>query len=134
MLLVTFSSAARNLDIDRSTVRRYCRREPGLIERGKVDLEGLKAVIAYCKSQDGRGFPIGKKRHPRLDLRTARRGKPIILRTLSKRLEIIAQEFNAMTDAEQMQVLKLGPAVWFRMFRVQNVTKAVSERSASTDT
>ena len=132
--LVTLSAAARELDISRRTVQRYCRREPGLIEQSKVNLEGLKAVIAYCKRADARGFPLGRTRWLRLPLNAQRKEKPIIRRTLNQRLEIITREFNAMTDAEQIQVLRPGPGVWFRMFRPYNVPIAVSEWPPSTDT
>src|SRR5207249_2805587 len=85
--LVTLSAAARELDISRRTVQRYCRREPGLIEQSKVNLEGLKAVIAYCKRADARGFPLGRTRWLRLPLNAQRKEKPIIRRTLNQRRE-----------------------------------------------
>ena len=131
MRLVTISAAARDLCIDRRTVQRYCRREPGIMVGKKVDLESLRAVIAHCKAADGRGFPLGRGRWPRLALKAPKKEKPIIRRTLNQRLEIIAREFNAMTDAEQVQLLRMFPQVVLRLFRLENLAQVASKKEAS---
>ena len=122
---MTISAAARHEHIDRRTVQRYCRREPGIMVGKKVDLESLRVVIAHCKAADGRGFPLGRGRWLRLDLKPPKKEKPIIRRTLAQRLEIIRREIDAMTDAEQVQMLEMGrEAIWdcFRRSSFERLT------------
>src|SRR5438067_1429627 len=59
------SAAARSVGCSRRTVQRYCKREPGLVQDGKVDVEALKHVIRICKFRESRGFPLGHKRPER---------------------------------------------------------------------
>jgi hypothetical protein len=132
---MTISAAARDLGIDRRTVQRYCRREPGIMLGKKVDVESLRAVIAYCKAADGRGFPLRRGRWPRLPLKAPRKEKPVIRRTLIQRLEIIRREIDAMTDAEQVQVLEMGREAFWNCFRGSSwrlfIAKHCPESSAS---
>jgi hypothetical protein len=131
---VTISAAARELRVDRRTVQRYCRREPGIMVGKKVDLESLRTVIAHCKAADGRGFPLGRGRWPRLALKVPKKEKPIIRRTLNQRLQIIAREFEAMTDAEQVQLLRILPKAIPGLFRLHNLIRATDEgRDSATD-
>jgi hypothetical protein len=131
---VSRSRAAHKLGCSRRTVQRYCQREPGVVQNGKVNLDALKVAIAAFKFRDSRGFPLGRKRSQRkLPLDAAKKEKPIIRRTLNQRLEIITREFNAMTDAEQVQLLRLGISLWLRVFRFQNLAIVRSEQQAATD-
>jgi hypothetical protein len=125
---MTISAAARSLQIDRRTVQRYCRREPGIMVGKKVDLESLNAVIAYCKAADGRGFPLRRARGWRLPLKAPKKGKPIIRRRLDHRLQIIGREIAAMTDAEQVQLLQLFPRVFLDFFWRHNIEKVFAEK------
>lgn len=84
------------------------------MQNGKVDVEGLKLVIKIFKLRVSRGFPLGHKRPDRkLSLNVPKQVKPIIRRTLVQRLEIMRHEIDAMTDAEQVQMLEMGrEAIW----------------------
>ena len=119
---MTVSAAARDVSADRRTVQRYCRRHPWILENGKVNVFALRLAIEQQKARDARGFPLGKKRNqPSMRLRAVRKEKPILRRTLKQRIEIILREIDAMTDAEQAQILQLGPQGWLRMFRVSKL-------------
>jgi hypothetical protein len=126
--LMTISAAARHEGIDRRTVQRYCRREPGIMVGKKVNLESLRALIAYCKAGDGRGFPLGKSRLAQWLFKPPRKEKPIFRRRLDRRLEIIAREIYAMTDAEQVQLLQLWPGVFLNFFWQHNIEKCQLSR------
>ena len=95
---------------------------------GKVDVEGLKLVIKIFKGRDSRRFPLGHKRPERELPLAPKKEKPIIRRRLSQRLEIIARECEAMTDAEQVQLLRLWPSLFLDFFRRQNIEKAAAEQ------
>jgi hypothetical protein len=128
MHLMTISAAARRERIDRRTVQRYCRREPGIMVGKKVDLECLRAVIAHCKAADGRGFPLRHRRGRRLPMKLPKKEKPIIRRPLVHRLEIIGREISAMNDAEQQELLRLWPGCFLSFFWQHNIEKAVPEQ------
>jgi len=93
----------------------------------KVDLESLKAVIAYHKAADGRGFPLRCRRGRRLALKLPKKEKPIIRRPLVHRLAIIGGEISAMTDPEQIQLLRLFPGCFLNFFWRQNIQKWIAE-------
>jgi hypothetical protein len=120
---MTISAAARHEHIDRSTVQRYCRREPGIMVGKKVDLESLKAVIAHVKAGEGRGFPLGRSRLSQWLFKPPRKEKTIVHRRLSKRFEIMKHEIEAMTDEEQVQMLEMGMAALWRCFRRSSFEK-----------
>jgi hypothetical protein len=128
MKVMTISAAARHERIDRRTVQRYCRREPGIMVGKKVDLDALRTVIAYCKAADGRGFPLRRGRPALWLFKPPRKEKPIIRRTLDQRLEIIGREIGCMSDAEQVQLLQLWPGVFLNFFWQHNIEKAAFER------
>jgi hypothetical protein len=71
---------------------------------------------------------LGRKRQPKLPLETPKKEKQIIRRRLSQRLEIIARECEAMTDAEQVQLLRLWPSLFLDFFRRENIEKAAAEQ------
>jgi hypothetical protein len=58
-----------------------------------------------------------------------KKDKPIFRRTLSQRLEIMKREIDAMTDEEQIQLLRILPQAMPGMFRLQNLIKVANERS-----
>jgi hypothetical protein len=129
---VSRSRAARKLRCSRRTVQRYCQREPGIVQNGKINLDALIAAIAAFKFRDSRGFPLGRKRSQRkLPLDAPKKERPIIHRALNQRLEIIAREFNAMTDAEQVQLLEMGPQVLLRLFRLKNCIQVANKDDIS---
>ena len=116
----TISGAARLLGISRRTVQRYCQSNPEIKEGQRVNVELLRVAITFRQSSDARGFPLGGKRPAKsfaFDLPA--KPKPIVRRTLAQRLEIIAREIDAMTDAEQRQILSQSSLV-NQMFRPQN--------------
>ena len=124
------SAAARSLGCSRRTVQRYCKREPGLVQDGKVDVEALKHVIRIFKFRDSRGFPLGHKRPEReLPLDLPKQVKPIIRRTLVQRLEIMRREIDAMTDDEQVQMLEMGPEALWNYFRESSFRRFVAKHA-----
>ena len=129
---VSRSLAARKLACSRRTVQRYCRREPGLIRNGKVDLDGLIRTIAIFKFRDSRGFPLGGKRsEQKLALDVPKKPKPIIRRPLIQRFEIIRREIDAMTDDEQVRMLRFWPGLFLDFFRRHNIEKMAAEQMAA---
>jgi hypothetical protein len=121
---MTISAAAREIPADRRTVQRYCRRHPWILDDGKVNVFALRLAIEQQKARDARGFPLGKKRHPRLRVKAVGKGKAVIRRTLRQRIEIIVREIDSMTNEEQIQFLRLRAKTWFRAFRIRNLVIA----------
>jgi hypothetical protein len=93
----------------------------------KVDLESLRALIAYCKAADGRGFPLGRGRPAQWLFKPPRKEKPIIRRRLDQRLQIIGREIHGMSDAEQVQLLRLCPGAFLNFFWRHNIEKVAAE-------
>jgi hypothetical protein len=125
---VSRSHAARKLGCSLRTVHRYCQREPGIIRNGKVDLDALKRAIAVFKFRDSRGFPLGHKRSDqKLPLDALEKPKPVIRRTLIQRLEIIRREIDAMTDAEQVQMLEMGVEALWNCFRRSSFERFIAK-------
>lgn len=116
---ISKSAAARKLGISRSTVQRYCRHDPLVAGPDGISMCALQIAIAQRKESDGRGFPLGKKRHRALPLQLPRRAAAIFRRPLGHRIEIIGREIDAMTDSEQQQMLTR----WLPLFRPQNVRR-----------
>src|SRR5262245_5280080 len=124
-LLLTKAAAARELGISRRTIQRYCATawSSGILQGGKVDLNALKAAIAFRLKCEKRGFPLGKKRLQRsLRLTPLERKRIGFARSMEQRLAIIRREFDAMTDGQQMQILLLG--IMTEMFRPQALANA----------
>ena len=92
------------------------------MEGRMVDAEELRRLILYWKKVDPRGYPIHKKRD-----KTLWREKPSIRLPVNRRLEIIRRQIESMTDDEQIRVLSLGAAQWFRMFRLEVLAKLQTE-------
>jgi len=128
---MTISAAARHEDVDRRTVQRYCRREPGIMVGRKVDLDALRAVIAYCKAADARGFPLRRGRAAQWLFKPPRKEKPIIRRPLIQRFEIIKREIDAMTDDEQVRMLEMGVEALWECFRPSSFQKLAAKHVKS---
>lgn len=88
----------------------------------KVEIEALRTVIAHFKRRDGRGYPFGQRRLRSLKLMPPKQRR-VLGRALAKRLEVVKDEFDAMSDVDQLALLRLGPALWFSFFR-ENVGAA----------
>ena len=120
---MTISAAARHEGIDRRTVQRYCRREPGIMVGKKIDLDALRAVIGCCKAADARGFPLRRGRPAQWLFKPPRKEKPVIRRRLSQRFEIMKREIDAMTDDEQVRMLEMGMVALWDCFRRSSFEK-----------
>lgn len=130
-MVATLLGAARQLDIDRGTVRRYVRKEPSIMEGNKVNIGRLRAVIEYCKTLEGRGYPLGRRRDRWLPLGNQKKAKPIVRKTVAQRLAIIAREIDAMNDAEQVQVLRMGRETYWDCFRSSSFRQLIAQAETS---
>jgi hypothetical protein len=121
---VTKAATARKLGISRSAVQGYCSKFPSIVGPDGVSLPALEMAIDERRANDGRGFPLGKKRLQRsLRLGAVPKSKAGFVRSFVDRIERIGGEVAAMTDYEQEQLLRMGPSAWLGLFRFGNVLR-----------
>ena len=125
-MLTTKSHAAQILGIGRKTVQRYARQCPDAVSGGKVDTDLLIALFALRKMREPRGCPLGHKR-ANLPLRGhGKKPSARVCRTLFQRLETIKREIDAMTDDDQLTLLRVHSI--YSLFRRENVAKVAAEQ------
>lgn len=89
----------------------------------------LRQRIDWFKATERRGFPMGNRRGRRLPLAgLPKQGPPQSRRNFVERVRIIHREIDAMTNDEQLALLRMNPIGW-PQFREENIISVLIERA-----